>query len=340
MAVTVAILGGGFMGEAHARNYAALGERVRVKTVFSRTDEKARRVASIVGSEATTDLGSVLADPEIDAVDISLPTPLHRPVAERAFAAGKHVFCEKPLALTVEDGEAIVAAARRSGRIFMVGLVLRFWPEYVELRRRVAAGELGRPIAMSALRLSPPADWADWYADPGVSGGPTVDLMVHDFDQANWLLGTPRRVYARAVASADPAYPDHVHALVEYDGAHASVEGSMAMPRSFPFSSAIRVVGEGGAAEYAFRAAPAEGGGNIGAIDPSARGLRLFPKDGEPQVVLFDPVDPWGPEIAEFVSCLEEGREPADGTGAQALLALRVSLAASRSLESGRPEEI
>ncbi|MFN8186071.1 MAG: Gfo/Idh/MocA family oxidoreductase [Gaiellales bacterium] len=340
MAVTVAILGGGFMGAAHAGNYAALRDRVRVKTVFSRTPEKAQRVADVVGAGVTTDLESVLADPELDAVDISLPTPLHRSVAEQAFAAGKHVFLEKPLALTVEDGEAIVAAAERSGRIFMVGLVLRFWPEYVELRRRVAAGELGRPLAVTAYRLSPPADWTDWYADVSVSGGPVVDLMVHDFDQMNWLLGTPRTVYARAVSTADPAYPDHVHAIVEYEGAQASVEGSMAMPKAFPFSSTVRVVCERGAAEYSFRAAPAEDGGNIGAVDPSARGLRLYPRGGDPETVLLDPVDPWGPEIEEFVSCLEQGRQPENGTGAQALLGLRVSLAASRSLASGRPEVV
>jgi myo-inositol 2-dehydrogenase/D-chiro-inositol 1-dehydrogenase len=222
----------------------------------------------------------------------------------------------------------------------MVGLVLRFWPEYVELQRRVTSGELGRPFALTASRLSPPADWAGWYSDVSQSGGPSVDLMVHDFDQANWILGEPRRVFARAVASRHEAYPDHVVAIVEYDGAEAVVEGSMAMPASFPFSSLIRVNGAAGVAEYAFRAAPAEGGGNIGAVDESARGLRIFPRDGVPEVVLMDPVDPWGPEIAEFVSCVEEGRKPENGTPEQALLALRVSLAANRSLASGVPEGV
>ena len=338
--VTLAILGGGFMGAAHANNYEALGERVRVKTVFSRSAEKAGRVAEIVGAGVSTDLEATIADPEVEAVDICLPTPYHRMAAERSFGEEKHVFLEKPLALTLEDGEAILAAAEQSGRIFMVGLVLRFWPEYVELQRRVAAGELGRPLAASAYRLSPPADWADWYADVDASGGPPVDLMVHDFDQMNWLLGTPRTVYARASRSADPSYPNHVHAIVEYEDAEAAVEGSMCMPKSFPFSSSIRVVCQGAAAEYSFRAAPAEGGGNIGAVDPSARGLRLYPRGGEPEVVLLDPVDPWGPEIEHFVSCLEQGSQPENGTGEQALLALRVSVAANRSLESGRPEAV
>src|SRR5215468_2837104 len=143
--VTVAIIGAGFMGSAHAGNYAALGDRVRVSAVCARNQERAARVAAIVGARATVDLDAVLADPEIDAVDVCVPTPAHRDVAERAFDAGKHVFLEKPIALTAEDADAILAAAERSGRMLMVGLVLRFWPEYVALGSLVDSGELGRP---------------------------------------------------------------------------------------------------------------------------------------------------------------------------------------------------
>ena len=103
--------------------------------------------------------------------------------------------------------------------------------------------------------------------------------------------------------------------------------------------ASIRVVCEGGAAEYAFRAAAAEDGGNIGAVDPSARGLRLYPRGGgEPEVVLLDAVDPWGPEIEYFLRCVEDGTQPEQGTGEQATAALRVALAANRSLASGTAE--
>jgi predicted dehydrogenase len=331
--VNVAIIGAGFMGSAHASNYAALGKRVRVKWVASRTEERAARVAETVGAQATTDVEDAVRDPEIDAVDICVPTPLHREMTELALDAGKHVFLEKPIALTLEDANAIIAAAASSDRVFMVGMVLRFWPEYVELQRRVSAGELGRPVAAAAVRLSPPADWNDWMSDRSQSGGTPVDLMIHDFDQLNWLLGTPRSVHAREPATG------HVVATVDYDGAAGVVEGSMRMPRSYPFSSNIRVLCEGGAAEYAFSAAPAEDGGNIGA-PTAARGLRLYPEGGEPQTVPVEPADPWGPEIAYFVECVEQGRQPEQGTGEQARDALRVSLAAARSLESGRPEPV
>ena len=331
--ITIAILGGGFMAASHATNYGTLGDRVRVKSIASRRSDRAAAIAASVGAELTDDLLSAVRDPDVDAVDICLPTPLHREWAEASLAAGKHVLLEKPIALTLEDADAIVAASERSGRLFMVGLVLRFWPEYVELQRRLAGGELGRPLSVSTMRLSPPADWNDWMGDPAQSGGVPVDLLIHDFDQMNWLLGTPRRVFARAPR------PDHVLAVVEYDGAEGIAEGSMAMPKAYPFSSNVRVLAEQGVAEYAFSAAPAEDGGNIGASD-SARGLRLYPHGGEPLSVPVEPADPWGPEIAAFVESVEQGRAPEQGTGSQARAALSVSIAAARSLESGRPEDV
>ena len=97
-------------------------------------------------------------------------------------------------------------------------------------------------------------------------------MLVDDFDQMNWLLGAPRRVFASSPR------PGHATAIVEYDGASGFAEGSVAMPRTYPFSSDIRVLCESGGAEYAFFAAPVEGEGNIGASD-SARGLRLFPNE-------------------------------------------------------------
>jgi predicted dehydrogenase len=332
--IGVAIVGAGFMGGAHAGNYSALGERVDVRWLCSRTEERAAKVAARVGAEVTRDLDDALRDPDVQIVDVCVPTDMHREVAERALAAGKHVFVEKPIAHTTEDADAIVAAADRSGTFFMVGLVLRFWPEYVELGRRVAAGELGTPLAVATHRLSPPADWNDWMVDRSRSGGVPVDLLVHDFDQMNRLLGQARSVFAR-----EPSR-DHVVAVVEYDGAHAVAEGSMRMPVSFPFSSSIRVVGDSGAAEYVFRATPAEDGGNIGGVDPSARGLRLFRGGADPETLEFDPVDPWGPEIAYFVECVEQGRAPEEGTGGQARAALQVARAANRSIESGRPEQV
>ena len=88
-----------------------LGDRVRVKSIASRRSDRAAAVAASVGAELTDDLMSAVRDPDVDAVDICLPTPLHREWAEESFAAGKHVLLEKPIALSLEDADAIVAAA-------------------------------------------------------------------------------------------------------------------------------------------------------------------------------------------------------------------------------------
>ena len=331
--VTVGIVGAGFMGSTHAAGYAALGGRVKVKTVCARSVERAARVAATVGAEPSVDVEAMLSDPEVEAVDICLPTPLHREFAERAFEAGKHVFLEKPIALTLEDADAILLTADVSGKVLMVGLVLRFWPEYVRLRQLISSGGLGRARAVSTQRLSPPADWADWLGDREQSGGTAVDLLIHDFDQMNALLGAPRSVYA-----SEPT-PGHVHAIVEYDGATGLAEGSMAMPRSYPFSSNIRVLAAGGVADYAFSAAPVEGERNIGA-STSARGVQVYPNGGDLRVEEVESCDPWAPEIEYFVACLEQNRQPDEGTGRQAREALAVSLAANRSLAERGPVRV
>jgi UDP-N-acetylglucosamine 3-dehydrogenase len=332
--VTVAILGAGFMGATHANGFTALGDRARVKTVCSRTSERAAKVAETLGATFTDDLDAVLADPEIDAVDICLPTPLHRETATKAFAAGMHVLLEKPIALTDEDARAILRAAEASGRTFMVGLVVRFFAEYQEIARRVAAGEIGAVQGVSAYRLSFPADWGDWIGDPAQSGGTPIDLMVHDFDQLNLLLGKPRSVFARAARGGE----GHVVAVVDHEGGTGLVEGSMIMPTSFPFSAGIRILGEDAVLEHGFRAAPAEDGGNIGADVQSF--LRCHPMSGPPETIAVEAVDPWGAEIAYFVDRVESGAAVEEGTGEQALAALRVSLAVNRSLASGMAEAV
>jgi predicted dehydrogenase len=331
--ITVAIVGGGFMGSTHAAGWMALAERARVKVVCSRSPERGVRLAAVAGAVFSTDLDGVLEDPEVDVVDICLPTGLHRPVALQALAAGKHVLLEKPIALTSADAEAIVEAAARSERTLMVALVLRFFPEYEEIERRVRSGALGKALGATAYRLSPPADWNTWMQDESQSGGTPVDDMVHDFDQMNILFGTPRTVIARAL----PGARGHVQALVGYEGAEAFVEASSAMPSTYPFSAGIRVLCEQGLIEHGFRSVPV-GEGNIGMTAESF--VSIYPAGGRPERLQLSGVEPWTAEIAYFVECVEQQKRPERGTPEQAYRALQVSLATARSLRSGRTEVI
>jgi predicted dehydrogenase len=240
------------------------------------------------------------------------------------------VLVEKPLALTLEDADAIGAAAEASGRIVMVGHVLRFFGEIAALRSVLASGELGDPVAATALRLSALPDWNDWMQDTERSGGTPVDLMVHDFDVLNAVLGPARRVFARAAAGGR-----HVDALVEHERGHASVEGSHAMPASFPFTAGLRVLCERGVLDHRFEA----GAGDAVSDSDVASVLRIHPAAGPVREVTA-PGDPWRRQIEHFLECVRTGAAPADGSFAQARAALAVALAGRRSLVSGQPEPV
>jgi predicted dehydrogenase len=327
----IALLGAGFMASTHSAIYANVPGSAQVKVVCGLEEDRVRALAESHGAEATADWDDALATPGVDAVDICLPTPLHRPVAERALAAGKHVLLEKPVALTLEDADAIAAAADASGRVLMVGHVLRFVTEIVELRRVIDSGELGRPLAANAIRLSPPADWNDWMLDPARSGGTLVDLAIHDFDVLAALLGPARHVHARAVADGR-----HVSALVAHERGEGTVAASHAMPATYPFTAGLRVLCERGVLEHRFIA----GAGDEVADSDVVSVLEIHPAGGQPRTFSAPGDDPWQAEIERFLDCVELGTPPADGTVDQARAALAVALAARRSLESGLPEAV
>ncbi len=333
MTVGIAIAGHGFMARTHAEAYAGLGERVQVRYVVGRDRGRAEELAETLGATATDRLDDALEDDSVQAVDICVPTDAHRDLAVRSLAADRHVLLEKPIALDLADADAIIAAGDRSAGFLMVGLVLRFWPEYVALDRLVAEGTIGRPRTFSGSRLSPPADWNSWMADVSRSGGVVVDLLPHDIDQALALLGPATSVSARATAEED-----HVVLTLAHEGGGVSVlEGSMAMPRAFPFSSTARVDGTDGSAEYHFRVGQAEDGGNLGEAAGPA-GLQVFGQDAVRSMEV-EPADPFGAEIEAFVSHVERGVAPQRATGEQARDALAVSLAARRSLANGGAPE-
>ena len=223
---------------------------------------------------------------------------------------------------------------RSSGRTFMVGLVLRFFAEYVEIERRVASAR-SAPCGLSARTgsRSPPTGRTG-SAIRSRPGGTPVDLMVHDFDQLNLLLGEPRSVYA-----ARPHRPERVTS--SRSSSTSAAPGSRrehADAALLPFSAGIRVLGEQGVPST---------------VSGRARGGRRQHRLGRPELPAAAPertasrrrspserTDPWGAEIAYFVDCVEAGAPVERGTGEQALVALRVSLAANRSLASGRLEAV
>jgi predicted dehydrogenase len=330
-AVGIAIVGAGFMGAVHAEAYAALGGRVRVRTVCSRSLERAARLAGPLGASATANMEDVLGDPAVDAFDLCVPPLAHRSLAERAFSAGKHVLVEKPIALSLADADAIAAAAERAGAVLMVAHVCRFSPEYRAIARRLGGGDLGPPLAASARRLSAPADWAAWIADPAQSGGLALDLLVHDFDVLAWFLGRP--VAARTLRLGGAG---HVVAAVDFAAAPATVEGSGSLPASYPFTSDLRIRCEHGALEAGYRAAA----GDVGGVGRGGFFAVQYADGAPPETLALDDEDAFVAELRAFVDAVVTGVRPEHGTHEQARDALAVALAVDRSLATGRAEPV
>lgn len=317
------------MGGTHARAYHKL-DGVDVATIYASSPKRAEPLANELGTGWTSDLDSILNDDSIDAVDISLPTPQHRQATEAALNAGKHVLLEKPLSLSMEDAQAIVAAADASDRIVMVAHVLRFWPEYVALKQIIDSGELGAPRFVAAVRRQPTPNWTDSGPNAHLTGGSLHDMLIHDFDAANWVLGSPTSAYARGPVNERSGGRDQGQVLVTYAGASATIDGGSTMPESYPFTSRFEVLCDNGAVEYHFRA-----GGRSFEVGEPTNVLTVYRNEGDPEVIEVEQSDPYENECAYFIECVRNGTPAVRSTAADAMAAMRLSLAAQASAESG-----
>lgn len=205
--INVGIAGIGFMGWIHWLAYRkATGIRV---AAISTRDPKRRagdwrdirgnfgppgEQVDLKGIRAHENLDALLADPSIDLVDLCLPPHLHLEATLKALAAGKHVFCEKPLALTEAECVRMVDAAKKAGKQLFAGHVLPFFPEYAEARRLVAEGRHGRLLGGWFKRVISDPTWLPDFYDPVRVGGPLLDLHVHDAHFIRLLFGMPDSV--------------------------------------------------------------------------------------------------------------------------------------------------
>ncbi len=216
--VRIGIAGIGFMGVTHFKAYQSVKD-AKVAAIFTRDAKKlagdwknvrgnfggAGGEQDLTGITKYDDLDTLLADPEIDLIDLCLPSHLHRDVALRALAAGKHVLVEKPIALSLADADAMITAAEAAGKLLMVAQVLRFWPEFAAIKELVESGEHGELRGAHFKRVIARPDWGgekSWFADPSKTGGPIVDLHIHDTDFVQYLFGKPAAVSSTGTLSA------------------------------------------------------------------------------------------------------------------------------------------
>lgn len=342
----VGITGIGFMGMIHYLAYQKVAG-VEVTAIASR-DEKKRsgdwrgiqgnfgppgEQMDLGGIKTYENVDDLLADPEIDLVDITLPPYQHADVAIAAFEAGKHVFCEKPLTLDAESSAKVVEKANACGRTLLVGHVLPFLPEYQWARAVIDSGEYGKLLGGHFRRtISDPA-WLENYWDASLVGGPMLDLHVHDAHFIRYLFGMPESVFSQGRMQGDCA--QSWLSLFKYADPDLLVSASSGtigqQGRSFLHGFEIQleratimfefaVIGEQGT--YLCQPTLLDSEGNV--ITPDLG-------DGDP-CLAFEA------EIAEVVSCIAAGKSSSILGGDLAGDAISLCHAQTKSVRSGQPE--
>ncbi len=205
--IRIGIAGIGFMGMTHYLTY----QKIRGAKVAALCEQDAKRLAgdwrSIKGNFGPpgeimdlgavaryADLDAMIADPTLDLIDICLPPSWHARTAVAALEAGRHVFCEKPIALSPSDATRMVEAADRAGKLLMIGHVLPFFPEYKFARETIAGGKYGKLLGGHFKRIVSVPTWLPDFFDPKKVGGPMLDLHVHDAHFIRLLFGMPKAV--------------------------------------------------------------------------------------------------------------------------------------------------
>ena len=196
--VRVGLVGAGRIARVHAEAYKRIA-RGQIVACTDPIDAAATALAADYGYSVVPTFLDLLNDPDVDAVLLATPNALHAEQTIQALAAGKHVFCQKPISLTIEDADRVVAAAQKSDRVTQFGFMMRFTPPIPQLQARVARGDIG-PIIGSQAQIFGWEPSNDWFYDPKHGGGVILDTMVHFADLVIWLFGPVERVYTEGGA--------------------------------------------------------------------------------------------------------------------------------------------
>lgn len=336
--IRVGLIGLGFMGTRHFSQYQALGDRVQVVALCD-ADVKRRAGdwSSVTGNLGGPQAGvqnlanmhtyerwqDIVIDKDVDMIDITLPTFLHPDVSITAMRAGKHVLCEKPMALTVAECDRMIEVSQQTGRNLMIAQCIRFWPEYVWLKQAYDELRYGKLRALTLRRQASTPDYAmgGWFLDPAKSGGAILDLHVHDIDFAIHLLGKPESVYSQGCMQNGSL--DRIHALWHYDREPAVyLEGFWDYPPGFGFNMGFDVSFEKAAVTYDL---------------VSGKPLTVFQKGCDPEHPALPEKDGYYGEIEHFISCLEKRCRPIRSTPQESRDAILIALAERRSIDIGTP---
>lgn len=287
--LNAAIAGLGRWGKSLVESVQGKSERVRFVRGVETAAVKFRAYADRYGFTVGADLAEALADTAVAAVVFATPHSLHRPMVEASARAGKHVFCEKPLALNRTDAAAMIEACRRAGVVLAVGHNRRFWPSMQALKRIVASGELGEILHIEGHFSNEHSNntAGTWRDSPAESpGGGMTGAGLHILDAFVNIIGPVRRVRAQLTVRKQPPVPrDVATVLVEFAN---GVSGTFATVRATPFYWRVHVFGDKASAE------------SVG-----ERELLLHRNNTPPERRILDPVDALRAELEAFADAIE-----------------------------------
>ena len=317
--IRVGVIGCGAISQSHLRSYAKSG-RAEIVAVADPIQAVAAARAQEYGATAYTDYQDMLRVEELAAVSICTPPPSHREITERAAARGLHVLCEKPLALSVDEGQAMVAAAQRANVLLLTAFCNRFYTPIAKAKEWIDAGKLG-PLHHLRLRFAGVELMAGtWLADPAQGGGILWESGPHYVDLFRYLVGEMKNIYAKGgtLAQAIPG-TDTVAFLAEsVDGVVGTMEGSWSSPHT---EKRVEIYGERGAIVIDF-----------------LTGRSRFSLDHVTERVETDVggQDRFYLEISHFLDCVASEATPIV-TGEDGVEAMRLIAAARESIETGLP---
>jgi len=326
------IVGAGEIAGAHIRGYLQVAEHAQVTAIADVDAGRAQRHAeSVGGAQVFTDYREMIASSKVDAVDICLPHHLHKDAVLAAAAAGKHILCEKPLCLTLEEAEAVTHAVAASGITLMCAHNQLFLPAVAPARALIREGKLGKVYAArttDVFALTIPADRLGWRARRATSGG--GELIDTGYHPTYLLL---HLIDSEPVEVAAMLSRHHMTFLEGEDSAQVLVKFADGTIGSIVTSWAYEAPG----CTERFSVA-----GEAGSLWSDGRALHYKPRGGEQILVReageVEP-DTYALEVVDFIACLREGRRPLN-TEVEGVNVLRVILAAYASADGGRIVEL
>ena len=335
--VRVALVGAGRAGMVHGVNLVEYVKNADVGAIVESSAETAARAAATLDYPPVfSSLEPALESDLFDAVVITTPTFTHRDLAVAAARAGKHVFCEKPMALTPKLCRDMIATAQESGVHLQIGFMRRFPAGIRRGKRRIVAGDIGSPMVIKSLTRGPglPPKWA-W--DLKVSNGMLAEVNSHDFDCVRWLVGSDlKRVYAETInvkgesrgVDVDNFYDNAVVAVRFHSNAVGTIDGTC--PADYGYDARVEVVGSEGLlviGDVRGQALLQVNDRDTGALTPIHRTWPDRFADG------------YRAEMRAFVRSILEGVDP-DAGGEDGYQALCGVIAGNRSWIEERPVEI